>query len=257
VKLVDTHAHLQFEAYDPDRDEVVKRNSEGLEATINVGTSVDASEKGVELAKKVGNFYASVAVHPHHVNQWDSKTYGTLESLAQNEKVVAIGEIGLDNHQYVGYPPPNLKKQTEIFHEQIKLSLELKKPILFHCRDAYDELYAEIKQYKGRVSGLVHCYMGSWEQAKKFLSLGLYISFTGNITYKGNDYIREVARRLPQNKILVETDSPFLSPQERRGKRNEPVYVKMVANQIALLKNWSLEKITITTTQNAKNLFKI
>jgi TatD DNase family protein len=224
---------------------------------INVGTSVAASEKGIKLSEKFDNFFASVAVHPHHVDQWNEKTIKQLKSLAKNKKIVAIGEIGLDNHQYADYPSPNLKKQVEILHEQINLALELKKPILFHCRDAYTELFNEIKQHKGKVSGLVHCYMGTWEQAKKFLDLGLYISFTGNITYKGNDYIREIAKKLPSDKILTETDSPFLSPQDRRGKRNEPIYVKMVANQIAVLKNWTLEETAVTTTQNARNLFKI
>lgn len=257
MKLIDTHAHLQFKAYDEDRDEVVKRNSEELEAVINVGTSVDASEKGIQLAEKIDNFYASVAVHPHHVDQWGGNTYNQLKSLSQNPKVVAVGEIGLDNHLYQGYPKPDLKKQAKILEEQINLARELGKPILFHCRDAYDELYEQIKDYKGKVRGLMHCYMGTWEQAKKFLELGLYISFSGNITYRGNDYIRGVAKKLPPEKILTETDSPFLSPEPRRGQRNEPIYVKMVAATIATLRNLRAEKAVQITTENAKNLFDL
>ena len=129
------------------------------------------------------------------------------------------------------------------------------KPILFHCRDAYDELYEQIKDYKGTVRGLMHCYMGTWDQAKKFLGLGLYISFSGNITYKGNGYIRETAKKLPADKILTETDSPFLSPEPRRGQRNEPIYVKIVAATLANLKGWSVEKSARLTSQNAKDLF--
>jgi len=255
MTLIDTHAHLQFKAYDEDRDEVVKRNSEELEAVINVGTSIDASDKGIKLAEAINNFYASVGIHPHHVDQWNEKTYNQLEFLGQNPKVVAVGEIGLDKHLYKGYPEPDLKKQAEIFDEQINLALELKKPILFHCRDAYDELYEQIKDYKGKIRGLMHCYMGTWEQAKKFLDLGLYISFSGNITYRGNDYIRETAKNLPADKILTETDSPFLSPEPRRGQRNEPIYVKIVAATLANLKGWSVEKTARLTSQNAKDLF--
>ncbi|MEX0622113.1 MAG: TatD family hydrolase [Candidatus Woykebacteria bacterium] len=255
MNLIDTHAHLQFKAYDGDRDEVTKRNSKELEALINVGTSVDASEKSVKLSEQFDNFFASVAVHPHHVGQWSKETYQTLESLGKRGKVVAVGEIGLDKHVYKNYRKPNLKAQVEILEQQINLAGELGKPILFHCRDAYDEIYNQIKKYKGKTTGLMHCYMGSWEQTKNFLDLGLYISFSGNITYKGNDYIRDVAKKLPDNRILTETDSPFLSPKGRRGKRNEPIYVKMVAVTIADLKGWSLEKAAKITAQNARNLF--
>ena len=257
MKPIDTHAHLQFKAYDEDRDEVVKRNSKALEAIINVGTSVEASEKGIKLAEKVDNFYVSIGVHPHHVEQWDSQAYAKLKSLGKNKRVVAVGEIGLDNHLYQGYPKPDLKKQAKILEEQINLARELGKPILFHCRDAYNELYEEIKHYQGKLSGLMHCYMGTWEQAKNFLELGLYISFSGNITYRGNDYIRKTAKKLPADKILTETDSPFLSPEPRRGQRNEPIYVKMVATTIATLRNLRTEEAVQITAQNAKNLFDL
>ena len=255
MKLIDTHAHLQFKAYDSDRDEVVKRNSEELEAVINVGTSAGASEKGVILAEKFDNFYASVGLHPHHVDQWNEQTYGELRALGENPKVVAVGEIGLDKHLYKDYPQPDLKKQAQMLEEQISLGRELEKPILFHCRDAYDELYEQIKDHKGKIRGLMHCYMGTWEQAKKFLDLGLYISFSGNITYKGNDYIRETAKKLPDDRILTEPDSPFLSPEPRRGQRNEPIYVKIVAAALANLKGWSVDETARLTSQNAKDLF--
>jgi TatD DNase family protein len=257
MKLIDTHAHLQFKAYDDDREEVAKRNSKELEAVVNVGTSVDASEKGVRLAEKFDNFYATVSVHPHHIDQWNDKTLGKLKSLGENKKVVAVGEAGLDRHLYKNYPPPDLKAQAKIFDEQLNLAVELGKPFMFHCRDAYGELYEQIKQYKGTVGGVVHCYIGNWAQAKEFLDLGLYISFTGNLTYKGNNHMREVAQKLPKERILIETDSPFLSPQGRRGMRNEPIYVKMVAAQIAILRNWSVEETGAITTENAKELLKL
>ncbi|OGY25521.1 MAG: hypothetical protein A2Z11_03790 [Candidatus Woykebacteria bacterium RBG_16_43_9] len=268
MKLIDTHAHLQFKAYDEDRDDIVKRNSKELEAAVNVGTSVESSEKAIELSSNQDNFFASVGVHPHHVDQWTDETYDQLKSLGQNPKVVAVGEIGLDKHVYKplrvlrsdelkGYPEPDIKQQAKILEEQLNLALEIQKPILFHCRNAYDELYDQVKKYKGQIRGLMHCYMGTWGQAKKFLDLGLYISFSGNITYKGNDYIRDVARKLPEDKILTETDSPFLSPEGRRGKRNEPTYVKMVVTTIATLKEWALQEAAHTTAKNAKDLFRI
>lgn len=255
TRLIDTHAHLQFQAYDEDRDEIVKRNSQELEYVVNVGTNIDASAKAIELAKKFDNFYASIALHPHHVNQWKNQTFEILKKLGERPKVVAVGEIGLDNHHYVAYPKPNLKKQAAMLDSQIQLALALNKPILFHCREAYDELYEQIETYRGRVTGLMHCFMGDWRQAKNFLDMGLYISFSGNITYKGNDRIREVAKKVPDDHILSETDSPFLSPEPRRGKRNEPIYVKIVVSTIASVKGWSQAAAAHITTKNAEELF--
>ena len=259
MKLIDTHAHLQFKAYDLDRDKVIKRNIKELEAVNNVGADLDSSKGAVKLTEKFDQLYASVGIHPHHAEKYygTDEYLATLDRLAKQPKVIAIGEIGLDLHQYKEAPPPDLKKQSEIFHKQVALALQYSKPVILHCRDAYDELFDQVKRYKRRTIGVVHCFMGSWEQAKKFLNLGLYISFTGNITYKGNDYIREIAGKAPDDRIMVETDAPYLSPQERRGTRNEPIYVKMVAAQIAACRNLSSEETAATTTQNAKSLFKI
>ncbi len=253
MNLIDTHAHLQFEAYDEDRSEVVKRNSRELDAIINVGASIDTSKKAIELSSKIKNFYASVGIHPHHFDQWNESTYSDLKKLAENEKVIAVGEIGLDKHEYQGYPKPDLSKQTKILLEQIELGEELNLPILFHCRAAYDELFEVVKSYNN-IEGLVHCFMGTGEQAKKFLGLGLYISFSGNITYKGNDYIREAAKLVPLDKILVETDSPYLPPEPHRGERNEPLYVKIVVEAIAKVKQIDFEKIAGATNQNSRSL---
>ncbi len=256
-RLIDTHAHLQFQAYDEDRDFVAKRTAFELEAVVNVGTSLESSKKGVELSKQFPNFFASVGVHPHHVDQWKTDSIDDLEKLIVDERVVGVGEIGLDNHLYKDYPKPDLKAQNQILHPQIQLALKHKKPVLFHCRDAYEELFAEIEQYKGTLTGLMHCYMGTWHQAKKFLDLGLYISFSGNLTYKNNDYLREVAREIPAEKILTETDAPFLPPETYRGQRNEPNYVKMVATTISQVRGWSLEKTEEQTSDNAKVLLKL
>jgi len=148
-----------------------------------------------------------------------------------------------------------LKKQAKILEAQINLAQEINKPILFHCRDAYDELYEQIKNYKGTVRGLMHCYMGTWNQAERFLDLGLYISFSGNLTYSKNDYIREVAKKVPKDRILVETDAPYLPPEPFRGKRNEPSYVKIVVTQLEILRGD--DKIGQAIVTNAKELLKL
>ncbi|OGY21273.1 MAG: hypothetical protein A2126_02115 [Candidatus Woykebacteria bacterium GWB1_45_5] len=257
MKLIDTHAHLQFKAYDADRDEVAKRNSKELEAVINVGASLDTSKGAVTLAGRFDNFYAAVGIHPHHVDQWNNKTFSDLETLAKKKGVVAIGEIGLDAHQYNDYPSPDLSAQVKILHQQIEIAQKLNLPVIFHCRDAYDELYQYIKQRQGKISGVVHCFMGTWEQAEKFLDTGFYISFTGNLTYKNNGALREIAKSVLEDRILTETDAPYLPPEPYRGTRNEPVYVKMVASALAEIKNWSLQKTIDITAQNAKDLFKI
>ncbi|HSX58406.1 MAG TPA: TatD family hydrolase [Candidatus Saccharimonadales bacterium] len=256
MKPIDTHAHLQFQKFDSDRSVVVKRNSQDLLAVINPGADLDSSEKGVALAQEVDNFYAAVGVHPHHADNWDKTYLPKLENLISQPKVVAVGEIGLDNYQYAGYPAPEIEKQKEILIPQIQLSLKHQKPILFHCREAYDDLYEAIKAYRP-LRGLVHCFMGDYSVAQKFVDLGLLISFAGNLTYKTNAHMREAAAALTQDKILLETDSPYLTPEPHRGQRNEPVNVIFVAKTIATVRKTSLEKIIEVTTSNARELFKI
>lgn len=256
MKLIDTHSHLQFEAYDKDRDEVVERNSKKLGAVINVGAKIYSSKAGVKLAQKVPNFYAAVGVHPHHVDEWEDTWKEKLKSLTKEKKVVAIGEVGLDNHLYDGYSKPNLKKQVKILTIQIEIARESNLPILFHCRKAYDDLYEVIRSYN-RLNGLIHCYMGTQKQAEKFLALGLYISFSGNLTYKKNGYIRNVAKNILSDKILVETDAPYLPPEPYRGERNEPYKVELVAKTLGEVRNKSFEEISKITNENSQKLLNI
>lgn len=256
MKLIDTHAHLQFEAYDKDRDKVVKRNAEKLDFLINVGAKFGSSKAGVDLAQKVGNFYAGIGIHPHHVDKWTNSWIEKLETLSKNPKTVAIGEIGLDKHEYHGFPKPNIKKQKDLLVAQIELARKLDLPILFHCREAYDDLLDMIKSYNS-LSGLIHCFMGTTEQAKKFLSLGLHISFSGNLTYKGNGYIRDSAKIIPSDKILLETDAPYLPPEPHRGTRNEPYMIEYTARVLATERKESFEKISEETNKNSRLLFKL
>ncbi len=256
MELIDTHAHLQFENFADDREEVISRNSSQLKAVINPGADLDSSENAVVLSQKVANFYAAVGVHPHHVDHWTEDYLPKLEIMVKNDKVVAVGEIGLDNHVYEGYPQPDLEKQKGILLPQIELARTYKKPILFHCRNAYDELYDTIKSYHP-ISGLVHCFMGDKELAKKFVDLGLLISFAGNITYKNNGHMREAAASLSLDQILLETDSPYLTPEPLRGQRNEPINVSLVAETIAQVREIAVEEVAKRTTKNTERLFKL
>lgn len=256
MDLIDTHAHLQFEKFDSDREEVVKRNSKKLSAIVNPSTDLDSSEKSVELAQSIPNFYSAVGVHPHHVDHWNETYLPKLEKLSKADKVVAVGEIGLDKYLYHGYPQPSVGKQREILIPQIEMARYYKKPILFHCREAYDELYEILKDFLP-LKGLIHCFMGDKDVAKKFLNLGLLISFAGNLTYKSNGHMRETAKFVPNDLLLIETDSPYLSPEPLRGQRNEPVNVLYVAQTLAQLKNVSLETVAHFTSTNAKRLFTL
>ncbi len=256
VKLIDTHAHLQFEKFDEDRNAVIKENSEKLLAVINPGADIDSSEKGVLLSNKVLNFYSAVGVHPHHTDNWNKTYLPKLEDLVQKEKVVAVGEIGLDKYVYVGYPEPNIDKQVAILTPQIELAQKYKKPILFHCRLAYDELYEVIKPFSP-LTGLIHCFMGDLPTAQKFIDLGLLISFAGNLTYKNNLHMQEAAKSLSNEKIVIETDSPYLTPEPLRGQRNEPINVSLVAQKIADLKGISIEEVADFTVQNSRELFNL
>lgn len=257
TKLIDTHAHLQFEAFEKDREEVIKENLSELEAIMTVGASLDSSKNAVALVQRHSGLFAAVGVHPHHVDQWSRATLGELTKLLDEPKVAAVGEIGLDNYLYKGYPEPDLKAQKEIFLPQLHLAHTHQKPVLIHCRAAYTELLELLKDFPKPINGLMHCFMGDISLAKKFLDLGLYLSFSGNLTYKGNDYIREAATFAPLDRILVETDAPFLTPVPFRGTRNLPKYVRLVAETISSLKNLSLETVAQASNTNSKQLLKI
>lgn len=258
--LIDTHAHLNFPDYDKDRNEVIKRCLDNNVWMINVGTDYESSKKAIEISEKYPQgVFASVGMHPENIGKeiFDLKRY---KNLAGSKKVVAIGEIGLDywNH------PKTKKKQIEfqeeqkrLFLKQLDLAKELNLPIIFHCRKAHNDLL-EILNYKlktmnYKLFGVIHCFTGNLEQTKKYLEMGFYLGFNG-IIFKLN--LDEIIKKTPLDKILVETDCPFLSPL-REVERNEPLFVKYIAERIAKLKNITFEEVAGKTTQNAKNLFNL
>lgn len=253
--FIDSHCHLDFDKFNEDRDKVISRaREEGVEFIINVGTSVERSKESVELAKKHESIYATIGVHPHEAGKVKEDDYRILESLAENGKVVAIGETGLD--YYRNLTPKD--KQKKSFRRLVALAKKLKLPLMVHNREADEDTLSILKEEKAKeIGGILHCFSGSRALAQECLELGFHISVAGQITYPNAKSLREVVKGLPTDRLLIETDSPFLAPQPQRGKRNEPAFVRYVAEELARLHRLSLEDISRITTLNAKHLLGI
>lgn len=251
LELIDTHCHLDFPEFDADRDDVVKRAQEaGLKNIINIGSSISNSKKAVELAARYDMVYASVGCHPHEADTADAGTLSQLEKLAREKKVVAVGETGLD--YFKGYS--SVDNQEKLFYALVRLAKDAGLPMVIHCRQAQADVLKVIKNNLP-LKAVVHCFSGDEVFLKDCLELGLYISFTCNITYKKAGELRALAAAVPIGKLMLETDAPFLSPEGLRGKRNEPMQVKLLAEEIAKLKKTSAEEIARITTQNAETFF--
>lgn len=269
-KYIDIHSHVNFKAFDLDRDEVIKRALERDTWVINVGTQIDTSRKAIEIANQYKEgVYAIIGLHPIHTGAsfHDEKELGeggqeftsrgevfnkeSYRELLKDPKVVGIGECGLD---YYRCTPESISKQKEAFIEQIELANEFNKPLMLHIRNAYSDALEILKTYT-RVKGDVHFFAGTWEDAKGFLDFGFTLSFTGVITFT-NDY-DEVIRNTPLDMIMSETDSPYVAPVPYRGKRNEPIYVSEVVKTIAKIKNLPEEEIAQALIANAKRIFNI
>ena len=278
MELIDTHAHVNFNAFKEDTDEVIRRSLAENVWMINVGSQFSTSERAVAIAESHGSgVYASVGLHPIHLTsglfkakvdteeiefktreeEFDFEKYKKLAlrfgSGQAKSKVVAIGETGFD---YWYKPKTKVRmeefknRQKEVFLQHLKLAKESGLPLIFHCRVAFDDFFQAIKDFSG-INGVMHCFTGDWEQAEKCLKLGFYIGFNG-IIFKFDS--KEVIKKVPLERILVETDCPYLTPNPMTG-RNEPLYVKYVAEEIAKIKNIDIEEIAKVTTENAKRLF--
>lgn len=253
--LIDSHAHLNDERFDKDREEVIKSLKENnISLIIDPGDDLSSSIKAVKLAEEYENIYAAVGVHPHSAEEMDESTIEALRALGNREKVVAIGEIGLD--YYYDNSPRDIQKKW--FKRQIQLAKEMDLPIIVHSRDANKDTYDIIKSEAfHNLRGVLHCYSGSLEMAEEYIKLGFYISFAGPVTFKNSKVSKEVAKNVPLDRLLIETDSPYLTPEPHRGKRNEPLYVRYVAGMIAELKGVGFEEIAKASSENAKRLFNI
>jgi len=253
--LFDTHAHLDDDKFDKDRDEVIIRcKQEGVDLILNAGSSVETSVKSIALAEKYELIYAAVGVHPHDAAHMDEETAGVLAALTENKKVRAIGEIGLDYHY--DFSPRDVQKRR--FVEQIDLARQLKLPVIIHDREAHGDVMDIFKKNRIKeVGGVLHSFSGSAEMALECIKLGMYISISGPITFKNARRTVEAVRKVPLERLLIETDSPYLTPVPHRGKRNYPGYVKFVAEKIAEIKGLTFEEVAQKTRLNGKLLFGI
>ena len=248
----DTHAHLDDPVYSEDLEEItVRMQSSGISRVTNVGCDLSSSERSVKLAQDYDSIYAAIGIHPHYAEGATDETWAKLLLLAKQPKVLAWGEIGLDYYRDLSPRPI----QKEIFIQQIKLANEVGLPIVIHDRDAHQDVLEIVKAHPPKYGGVFHCYSGSWEMAKVLLNLGFYLSFAGPVTYKNARHTVEVAVHAPMDRILVETDSPYLTPEPRRGKRNEPTYVREIVKKLAEIKNLPFEDVALQTICNAETIF--
>lgn len=249
--MFDTHSHIQYNKFDDDRVEVLQRAKDAGVKMICVGTDYDMSVKAIELATVHESIWASVGLHPN--DNLDEKYDGNkYEELAKHPKVVAIGEIGLDYYRTPDEEQQRIQKAR--FQEQISLAVRLNKPLIIHCREAHKDMI-EILSQNPDARGVIHSFTGTREEAQKYLELGFYIGLNGIITF--TDQYNEIVENIPLKRILLETDAPFLTPIPHRGKRNEPSYVKFVAERIAEIKKLSLAEVESVTDMNAKELFNL
>ncbi len=250
--FVDVHAHLDDEAFDGDRQEVLAKIKEAGIIVVNAGSDIASSRFSVKLAQEYDFIYACVGVHPHEAQKVEQNYINELEELAGNPKVIGIGEIGLDYY----YDISERNIQQRVFEEQIGLAKSLNLPIVVHNREAHKDT-AEILKKTLPAKGLMHCYSGSLEMAQEFIQLGFYFSFGGVITFKNAKKPKEVASKLSLDRILLETDCPYLSPEPYRGKRNDPTRIPIIAGQMANLREISVEEVRAATYSNFNRLFNL
>ncbi len=253
MKFFESHAHLYFEDFDPDREELIERLfASDVGGIVNVGVDIKSNEQCIRLSERFPEVYAACGFHPNDLEKLHIEEVNSLRTLIQHHKVVAIGETGIDLFR----DRVPLEIQKRFFIKQLEIALENNFPVIIHSRAAEKETMDVVNDVSDKYKGVFHCYAGGIDTAFRLIEKGFYISFTGSITYKNND--REaVVKEIPLENILLETDSPFLTPVPNRGKRNDPSNLKYIAEKIALIKGVSVEEVAKVTTENSKKLFKI
>lgn len=252
-KLIDSHAHLTSDQYERDLDDVIRRAREQGVGVVLMGVDLSTSKRAVEMAGNYDGLFACVGFHPHEAKGFSDESLEELRALTRNDSAAGIGEIGLDHYRDLS--PREV--QREVFARQLSLACELQLPVSVHNREATGDMLELFQSVKCLPQGVIHSFSGSYELARQFIDLGFYLGISGPITFNGEDEFREAVSRVPLAKILVETDSPYLTPQPNRGKRNEPGYLKYVAETIAELKGLSYEEICRVTTENSRRLYEI
>lgn len=252
---IDTHAHLFYPNFNGELDQIIERaQNAGVDAILVPGTDIPTSIQAIELSKQYEMIYTAVGVHPHETKEWNDDLINQIETLAKNKKVVAIGEIGLD--YYYDFSPREI--QLKAFRAQIELALKLDLPIIIHNRDSNDDIMQIIREYADTsLRAQFHCFAGSEQDAKELIGMDHFISFPGNVTFKKADNIRRILKSIPPEYLLLETDSPFMTPVPYRGKRNEPSYIPIIADTISEIHNVSLDELAKITSYNTYKLFGI
>lgn len=253
--LTDTHCHLDFEDFQSDREDVIKRSKDdGIGFIINVGSSLEGTTRSIEIAERHDFIYAAVGIHPHHADEIREADLDAFKGCFGKKKVVAVGEIGLDYYKNIS----SKENQKKLFITLLEEARNRDLPVIIHNRDAYADTLSILKDVMGRsIRGVMHCFSGDEIFLEKCLELGLFVSFTCTLTFKNAGKLREVAKSAPMDRLLLETDAPFLAPQVFRGRRNEPSYVRYLAEELSGIKNLSFEEVASITTANAKQLFGI
>lgn len=254
--FIDSHAHLDDPRFDQDRENIIESlKDDGIDMVINIGADKESSLSTLELAKKYDNIYAVAGVHPHEASELEEQGLDWLRELAKEEKIVAIGEIGLDF--YYDNSPRDIQRKW--FKAQLQLAKELGLPVVIHTRDAAKETYDILKEAAadGKLKVLMHCYSGSAEMAMDYVKLGFYIALGGAVTFKNARVPRQVALVVPLENLMLETDCPYMTPEPFRGKRNEPKHVKLVAEKIAEIKGVTVDELARATADNAKSFFRL
>jgi len=253
--LVDSHAHLEMPEFKKDLEEVIQRAKDsGVQYIFTVGTEKADWNQTLDISHRYPSLYAILGIHPHHAKKMDPETYPLLRDLCKDEKVKAVGEIGLDFFRNLSPKEVQLRR----FREQIGLAKELGLPIVVHDREAHQETLEILKSEGAKeCGGIIHCFSGDYEMARACIDMGFYISIPGSITFKNAGGLREVVEKIPLDVLLVETDAPFLTPEPFRGKRNEPAFVRYTAKKIAEVKKIAFDRVAEATGENALKVFKI
>ena len=252
--MIDTHAHLQWPDFDKDRERVIERAfAAGLRAIVSVGYDLDASREAVQIADIHESVYAVVGIHPHNAKTMRPEVINSLRELAQDPKVIAVGEIGLDYYRDLS---PRTR-QKEAFEQQILLAKELELPVVIHDREAHADVLQVLRDSGKDITGVLHCFSGSVEMAREAIELEYMISLAGPVTFPNARNLHRLVQNLPLESIVLETDCPWLAPQSHRGKRNEPAFIVETAHRVAELKGIRFEELVEATSQNARRLFGI
>lgn len=259
--LIDSHAHIDLPTFDRDREQVLARARQGgVRVVLNIGLDLKSSRASLALARKYDDVFSTVGFHPHGASEMKDEDLKTLGELAQDDRVVAVGEIGLDFYRNLS----SRKSQIEAFKKQLDLAVELGLPVVVHCRQAHQEVFNILSDWvrstlsAGRLRrGVIHCFSGDVELALRYIDIGFYISLAGSVTYPSAGELLQVAREIPLDRLLLETDAPFLAPQAYRGKRNEPAYVALIAEKVAQVREVTREVVAGMAAENTISLFKL